>query len=338
MYEGFYHLHFWLAVTYVGLMFWHCGLEGDSWDYMWATASIWMASILARALWYTRPTSILAERWFVGSPIILRAFPDDMTRLEILAPSGFRWNPGQHIYLRAPTVGLFDNHPFTIAAADGFRQDENEKEYTPRILPLYIRTYAGFTRRLRNCVDEESSAQLEAWLEGPYGGHDQDITIGFDNVILVAGGGGISAMLPWLEHFATKLRAGKIMQASSLRLYWSVKKQSAVSWIAEALERLRLRELRSKISIEIHVTQEEMADERFPIERASLEIDDSPSTENMLEKDREKFSGLQNKQRSDGELSIAMRCGRMRFEEIFANLPDGCRAIVVGQSIENGLF
>ncbi|KAL9624930.1 MAG: hypothetical protein Q9160_000977 [Pyrenula sp. 1 TL-2023] len=310
-------------------MFWHCGLEGDSWDYMWATVAIWITSILARALWYTYPTSIVAERWFVGSPIILRVFPDNMTRLEMLAPRGLHWNPGQHVYLRAPTVGLFDNHPFTIAAADGLSEVGNEKEH-PRILPLYIRTYAGFTRRLRNYVDEESSTQLEAWLEGPYGGHREDITIGFDDVILVAGGGGISAMLPWLEHFAAKLRAGKRMQASSLRLYWSVKNQSAVSWIADTLKSLHLSELQSKISIEIHVTQDELAGEEILIQRTSMATDNSLSPGRLPEKDVERFPGAQNVERDAEEPIPAVRRGRIRFEEVFANLPDESRTVVVG--------
>lgn len=256
VYEVFYHLHVWLAVTYVGLMFWHAGAEGDSWAYLWATIAAWLASILARAFWFTRPTNVMASPWAVGMPITARPLPGGVTRLEILAPPAFTWRPGQHIYLRIPQLGLFDNHPFTIGCAMPTQTTADEKPDAPPTLSLYVNTHAGFTRRLHGHLASSPDPQLDGWIEGPYGGHDRDVAVHYDNVLLVAGGSGISATLPWLEHFAARMRAGPRSRTAHVKLVWSVRESAAVRWVADDLARLDLASLASKVDVVVHVTRD----------------------------------------------------------------------------------
>ena len=102
-YETFYHLHLLMAVTYVGLMFWHAGLEGDSWNYLWATIAVWLASILARVFWFNRAFNLRTE-WFHGSATKLQALPGAMSRLTISVPAEFHWNAGQHMFPSSTTT------------------------------------------------------------------------------------------------------------------------------------------------------------------------------------------------------------------------------------------
>ena len=250
-----------------------------------------------------------------------------MTRIEILAPIGFHWKPWQHVYLRVPTVGLFDKHPFTIAASDRLSEPDDKEDVESRVLPLYVRSYAGFTRRLRKHIKANPDAQLEAWLEGPYGGHHWDLSVDFDNIILVAGGGGISAVLPWLEDFALKVRAGERVQASSIKLYWSVREWSAVSWIAEALEGLQLGQLRPRFEIVVHITRDEMTDKKKgPVKRDSIELEDISSSE--------KAGGSESPAKNAEQLFITLRSGRIDLRGTFADLPGGSTTMVVGKSSE----
>lgn len=316
VYELFYHVHFWLAVTYLGLMFWHAGQEGDSWAYLWASLAIWLATIVARTFYYTQPMSLTSSRWFVGSPLILKRYPDNMTRLELLAPIGFHWMPGQHVYLRLPQLNVFDNHPFTIASADIQARTKNSQQS----LHLYMRSYAGFTRRLRNHMERTPDTQLEAWLEGPYGGHRQDLTLQYDNLILVAGGGGISAVLPWLEAFVHKVETKQPMQTTSVHLYWSIKHHEAIAWIAEALERLNLTLHQLQVKVTVYVTQD---DEQREEKTASESSDDDKIMKEIPDRQRES---------KPEDLGIEIREGRVNLSRLFNDLPTGSRDIVVGKS------
>lgn len=300
-------------------MFWHAGNEGDSWAYLWASLAIWLMTIVLRTFYFTKPLNAVSSRWFVGSPLIMRRFPDNMTRLELLAPAGFHWTPGQHVYLRLPQLNLFDNHPFTIATSDCSSHNTNMQQS----IHLYVRSYAGFTRRLRHHAESRPDPHLEAWLEGPYGGHHRDVTTEYDNMILVAGGGGISAVLPWLEDFVYKIEAGCRMKTRTVRLVWSIKHRESVAWISEALEHLNLETHKLLIKVFVHITQDDVDSQVAK----STAVDDLKLVEGTTASEK----GSQSE--SDfGELGIELRAGRMDLTQLCNNLPEGSSTVIIGKS------
>ena len=242
-------------------MFWHAADEGDSWRYLWATVAAWLISVLARAFWFTQPTNVMVSPWGVGAPVTAKALPANMTRVEIVAPEGFTWRPGQHVYLRIPQIGIFDNHPFTIGSdmhTEDFKDAFNHSNVS--ILSLYIESHAGFTQRLYKHLRSMPDSVLEGWLEGPYGGHGHDLGIHYDNVLLVAGGTGISACLPWLENLVRRMRSDAWLRTTHVRLVWSVRQVSAVKWIGDAFKLLDLDSLKPNVEIAVHVTREDVSD------------------------------------------------------------------------------
>ena len=324
-YEVFYHVHFWLAVTYVGLLFWHAGQEGDSWVYMWATITAWLLSILARAFWFTRSANVMQKRWMVGSPVRIRALPGNMTAVELPAPEDFHWQPGQHAYLRFPTVAIFDNHPFTIGSAENqnLPKSDNGLQTVP-VLSFYIRSQAGFTRRIRDYIATHADPQLDAWVEGPYGGHHRDVGLCFDNVLLVIGGSGISAALPWLEHFAGRLRQNATLRTSSVKLIWSVRDRHALSWISDALNRLDLNTLDHRIEVLVHITA------GFPSEQHE-------GTGTMLSNFKDLAMDVQaageDRRHGDWKFDHSVRAGRMNMQTLFCGLKHSSRTTVIGKSM-----
>lgn len=115
-YETFYYSHVLIAISYLGLLFWHAANLEDSWAYLWATLSLWLASWLARLFWYTRPLNLRNE-WFQGATTLLTQLPGGMTKIEVTnPPDDFVWTPSQHCFLRFPSISLLDNHPFTIVS------------------------------------------------------------------------------------------------------------------------------------------------------------------------------------------------------------------------------
>ncbi|KAF2152723.1 hypothetical protein K461DRAFT_294366 [Myriangium duriaei CBS 260.36] len=315
-YEGFYHVHFWLAVTFVGLMFWHCGQEGDSWIYMWVTISVWLTSISMRAFWFSRAANVMSTPWISGSPIAVTILSDNMTHLRLLAPLNFRWKPGQHIYLRIPKLNFFDNHPFTVANAcrSGLKGVE-----VPEI-SLLVRSQAGFTRKLSTYLTTHPDAQLEGWIEGPYGGHGQDIGLTYDSVVLVAGGGGISAVLPCLEDLAFRMNETRQLRTTTVWLFWSVRRAESIQWIKDALGALNLRSFEQRLKVFVHVTTQ---GSKFTI--SSNQDEKSLGTSMVSEEDLSSIA----------DESLNFRHGRIDFTKIFEHVDPASRCIVIGCGPEN---
>ena len=216
----------------------------DSWVYLWATLALWLASVLARTFWYTRPLNV-SSQWFTGSPTSLQSLPGNMTRLEVLAPPDFEHSPGQHCFLRFPDISILDNHPFTIASPP-YSICQMSKEANTlgkghcETLIFLTRTHQGFTRKLAGCCASNPEAFASTWIDGPYGGLNRPIERIYDTLILIAGGTGISACLPWLLHVVAQAKSVKGSQPRTNRivLVWAMKEASHATWAKDALGRL----------------------------------------------------------------------------------------------------
>ncbi|KAM0246587.1 hypothetical protein ACHAQJ_010170 [Trichoderma viride] len=116
-----------------------------------------------------------------------------------------------------------------------------EDEY---LLSFWIRPYDGWTRHLRDlCLKSQSLSQSSAisretiLLEGPYG-MAEPLWV-FDEVLLIAGGSGIAAMVPYvLDHVARAAASNKSSKSSRTRirgltLVWSDRKQAFIHRIAQ---------------------------------------------------------------------------------------------------------
>ena len=158
-------------------------------------------------------------------------------RLDVLAPAEVEWRPGQHFFLRVPRLEGLGNHPFTIASAFKGSRGATEKGYRESAQPVsfYIRSHAGFTKKLAAYGHNHPKASPSAWLEGPYGGIPYAVENTFDRIILVAGGGGVTACLPWLEHLAMKRAARLEMRTMAVRFIWAVRRVEHLGWAGESV-------------------------------------------------------------------------------------------------------
>lgn len=285
VYEAFYYTHILMAITYLGLLFWHAANLLDSWAYLWAALALWLASYLARAFHYTRPMNLQNE-WLSGAPTTIQALPGDMTRIEVLAPLDFRHTPAQHCFLRFPSISALDNHPFTIVSAPAVSKldqhgqrtsggPRNEKlDVRARPLLFLARTHAGFTRRLASYCANNPDAQLSAWIDGPYGGIRRPVEHLFDDLIIVAGGSGITACLPWLTHIAEREQ----VRVRRVLLRWIMKDEAHIEWagpiLKEVLSKSRLRQNRLVVDLKFYVTQNPATDCSNPGAMTSTDVVD----------------------------------------------------------------
>lgn len=231
-YETFYWLHWALGVVYLGLCFWHFDQEMDSWTYLWATVGIWLISILGRTF-HMNHAFKLASAWPSSFPTQLAILAGDIVRIDVYVPTSVTWAPGQHFYLRLPSLSPFDNHPFTIAnIPNSLGKNKNGLVQKATFL---ARPHNGFTRKLASYARANVDINEATWLEGPYGGITRDISRRCDTLILIAGGSGITACLSWLLHCIQTMAAGT-GALHRVKLVWIVRAREHTEWILEELE------------------------------------------------------------------------------------------------------
>ena len=210
-------------------MFWHCGNEGNSWYYLYATVAIFGFSLLGRVFFKT--SSIVGKRWFENNMATIQPLGRSMLKVCVFAPATESWNTGQHVFLRFPSIRIFANHPFTIASIPANLGGDHQE------MVFLIRPYRGFTAILHSMAVSSPSAELTLSVDvgGPYGGLGLALERRYQSVILVAGGGGISSVLPWLLQLAEKMRVGEDCLTREVILVWAVQHADAISWVREQL-------------------------------------------------------------------------------------------------------
>jgi NAD(P)H-flavin reductase len=205
----------------------------------------------------------IKSQWFSGVPATLTSLPGDATRIEVWPPTDFSWTPGQHTFLRFPSFAPLENHPFTIVSAPNsgsVREKDNLDSHSSPPLVFVARAYDGFTRKLAFQAGKVGpDTTTSVWLDGPYGGIKRQIEQLYDTLLLVAGGTGITACLPWLLNVIAKAKASKTgfgaIETKRLILVWTIRSTKSLSWVEEELMSLRgLSDLGVKITCNFHIT------------------------------------------------------------------------------------
>lgn len=229
-YELFVTLHVPVAIVFLAMMFWHCNNYLTSWHYLFSTLAIWVLSYFVRLFYlnWTRPGRL---SWLIGDEAAVTLMPENAIKITI--PTQVRWRPGQYIYLRMPGISVFENHPFTIASlCDEDFPSEYGEGY--RDMVIVFRPFGGFTRKVREAALEHGPWHTyRAFVDGPYGGMQRRIEA-FDDVVLIAGGSGITAIISQLLTLIKKMRDGKAV-TRKVHVIWALKRPETMEWFKEEL-------------------------------------------------------------------------------------------------------
>lgn len=164
-----------------------------------------------------------------------------MIRLQVYpSTSSKRQTPGQYYFLYFGGFRFWQSHPFSLAGRSieqraPMLQLHNDEKKSPNMssqviesethsgqpyLTFLIRPRDGMTRELRDIVAKKNaSARLGVILEGPYGS-SVDISR-FKNVLFVAGGSGITAILPYIRRIFEDREDG--VDIPDTKLVWAVR-------------------------------------------------------------------------------------------------------------------
>ena len=105
-FQVFYFTHL-LNIFYWVLLILHCP---DFWKWIFFPAFVYCLEIVYRLI-----TSFIGH----GKTKIIasKTFPSKVTNLMIKRPHGFKFNPGDWVFIKIPEIALFEWHPFTISSA-----------------------------------------------------------------------------------------------------------------------------------------------------------------------------------------------------------------------------
>ena len=187
----------------------------------------------------------------------------DIIRLSVTPSYHRRPQPGAYYFIYFPTLlKALGNHPFTMATwtagekgtlpnpiLDRPHSTSQEKELSSSEikttgretssqssgsidtsdpstkLHFIIRPYAGLTSSLRDRILQSghSSIQITALVEGPYGETHPVLT--YNNIIFIAGGSGIAAVLPYLQQF---LLGDRSQRTKRVHIIWAARQHTFV--------------------------------------------------------------------------------------------------------------
>lgn len=119
-----------------------------------------------------------------GTQAEVEVLPGDALRVTVRMARPWAFRPGQHAYLYMPSVGLWTNHPFSVAWSE--EEDDPNSNVDEKGLPMnrqdilqsrktsmsyIIRRRTGFTEKLYRKADLSASGKFttSAFVEGPYG-------------------------------------------------------------------------------------------------------------------------------------------------------------------------
>lgn len=159
--------------------------------------------------------------------ISAKSLPCGTVELVLSKPGNLRYNALSFVFLQIRELSWLQWHPFSVSSSplDG--------KYH---LSILIKVLGEWTARLRGSIMDISEAEqpaspsqprpkLTASVEGPYG-HEAPYHLMYENLILVAGGIGISPFLAILSDILHRVNEGRPCLPRNVLIVWAVKRSN----------------------------------------------------------------------------------------------------------------
>lgn len=157
--------------------------------------------------------------------VAARTFPCGTLELVLSKPSNLNYNALGWIFLQIRELSWLQWHPFSVSSSplDGKHH-----------LAVLIKVLGDWTQKLERRISESEEGETEthpflqsfpnltASVEGPYG-HESAYHLTYENLILVAGGIGISPFLAILSDILHRINDGKPCLPRNVLIVWAIK-------------------------------------------------------------------------------------------------------------------
>ncbi|XP_077250610.1 ferric reduction oxidase 6-like isoform X2 [Tasmannia lanceolata] len=185
--------------------------------------------------------------------------PCGTVELVLSKPRNLSYNALSFIFIRVRELSWLQWHPFSVSSSplEGRRH-----------LSILIKVLGEWTGKLRENITKaseqpqkdfpyQSHPRITTSVEGPYG-HESEYYLTYENLILVAGGIGISPFLAILKDILYRLRENKPCVPKKVLVIWAVKKYEDLSLLSMLDAKSICPSFHDKLHLEIqtYVTQE----------------------------------------------------------------------------------
>ncbi|KAM5574160.1 ferric reduction oxidase 7, chloroplastic-like [Rosa sericea] len=194
--------------------------------------------------------------------ISAKCLPCGTVELVLAKPESLRYNALSFVFVRAWELSRLQWHPFSVSSSpmDG--------KYHISVL---IKAIGKWTEKLRDSALknlELPCTKLTISVEGPYG-HEKPYHMMYENLILVAGGIGISPFLAVLSDILHSVKEGKPCLPRNILLVWAVKRSDELSLLSTiSMDSTICPSFSNKLNLQAHiyVTRES----EFPLEHGEV--------------------------------------------------------------------
>lgn len=167
------------------------------------------------------------------------------------------WEIGQHFFLCFTEGSVWQSHPMTpLSLPVGDKMGRVRHSYV-------IRARGGETKKIAGVVAKKLAAALEkpsqgagvttpVILTGPYGVNIVEDLTTETNVLCVAGGTGITFVLPVL----LKLVRERRVPGRKISLVWAVRRDADVKWVEEELDEIKETGCSHGVDVDVYITRE----------------------------------------------------------------------------------
>lgn len=156
--------------------------------------------------------------------ISAKCLPCGTMELVLAKPANLRYNALSFVFLQIREISWLQWHPFSVSSSP---LDGKHK------LAVLIKVLGKWTDELRGTIENICAAEMQdspspahpritASVEGPYG-HEVPYHLMYENIILVAGGIGISPFLAVLSDILHRIDEGRPCRPRDILVVWAVK-------------------------------------------------------------------------------------------------------------------
>ncbi|KAL5140695.1 Ferric reduction oxidase 6 [Glycine soja] len=176
-----------------------------------------------------------------------RCLPCGTVELVLSKPQSLRYNALSFIFVQVRELSWLQWHPFSVSSSplDGKNH-----------LAVLIKVLGKWTEKLRQRITDvdaqKDSCVITTSVEGPYG-HEVPYHLMYENLILVAGGIGLSPFLAILSDILHRVREGKPCQPRNILLVWAVKKSNELPLLSTIDMESICPSFSNKVNIDIHI-------------------------------------------------------------------------------------
>lgn len=206
---------------------------------------------------------------FLGHTKALAVYNPEHDIIRLTFTPSYHGQPkaGTHYYLHFPfIIKAVGNHPFTMSgwsesgqdsqrtsaiSTGSLSKDPEKGNISPtevevssesivstdskagsRKIHFVIRPYKGMTASLRDSIVKSGtgSKEMTALIEGPYG--EREPVFDYNNVIFIAGGSGISAVLPYVQEFL-QTRSTARSSTTRIQIVWAARQRGFIQDVLE---------------------------------------------------------------------------------------------------------